>query len=77
MVKTYTNEEVIQKLRDAAGWKGASKLAAKAGVSNAYLSAVMNGKANPGPKILAVIGLRAVIIQEDKNNSCNAAKAAA
>ena len=72
MTKTYTNEEVIQKLREAAGWKGAGKLAHRMGVSDSFLSRVMHGKRKPTAKVLSAIGLTVAIVDAQENNTCNA-----
>jgi hypothetical protein len=77
MAKTYTNEEVIERLRDAAGWKGATKLADRIGVAQSFLSEVMNSKRPPSDKVLAAVGLQWAIVDLPQNNSCNTDKGSA
>lgn len=76
-MKTYTAEDVRAKLRDAAGWKGAQKLARQIGVSQSYLSEVMNGKKAANETILASIGLQTAIIALREERACGDAKGVA
>ena len=49
---------ILNKLRREADTLGSfAKLAQRIGISAAYMSDVMSGKRNPGPKILQYLGL--------------------
>jgi len=76
-MKRYTQDEVRDRLHKAAGWKGAYKLAERIGVSQSYLSEVMNGRKAANETILSSIGLETAIIAKRKDKACNAEKAEA
>lgn len=53
-----TREQVLKRLRHLAGVYGSQKaLAEHIGVSGAYLSDVLQGYRQPGPKILKALGI--------------------
>ena len=53
-------EQFIIRLREMASEMGSQKaLAEKLGVTQSYLSDVLNGRREPGPKMLAALGLEA------------------
>ena len=53
---------IPQKLRQSANQRGSQRaLAKELGVSEAYLSDVINGRRDPGRKILKALGLERVV----------------
>lgn len=57
-VRKYEREEVVELLKTLASREGSwMKLAARIGVSRAYMSDVKLGNRLPGPKILQFLGL--------------------
>lgn len=57
-METYTREQVNQLIRREQGGNSLRSLAFKWEVSAAYLSDVLLGKREPGPKILSPLGLK-------------------
>lgn len=53
-----TRKELIQALRDRASESSQAALAKWLGISQPYLSDVLNGRRAPGPKILRKMGLK-------------------
>lgn len=53
-----TREDVLAKLRERQGEKSLRAFAAELGLSAPYLSDVYNGRRDPGPSILGLLGLR-------------------
>ncbi len=60
-MKPLSKNEVLALLRARAEKAGSQRaLAERLGVTPAYLSDVLQGRREPGPKILAALGLRRV-----------------
>lgn len=58
-----TTEQIISKLRARVEQSGSIRKAAIAlGISNTHLGEILDGKRDPGPKVLAQIGVERVII---------------
>ncbi len=57
------DEDVRVLLRSAAGWKGAKALAIRLGISQSYLSEIMNGKKAANDLVLSGIGLKRTIVR--------------
>lgn len=65
-----TEQEVMDRLRAAVAAAGSQKVYAESiGVSQAYLSDVLNGNRAPGEKILIALGLEAVIMYRVKDGN--------
>lgn len=59
MPTTYTQAQVVQRIKDGIATAGSLRAYAKqSGASRAYLSLVTLGKLPPGPIILRFLGLR-------------------
>lgn len=62
-----TERDVIDRLRAAVHEAGSQKACAeKFGISQMYLSDVLNGRRSPGEKILDALGLEAQIVYKPK-----------
>lgn len=60
-----TEQQVISQLRAAASAAGSQRAYAESiGVSEAYLSDVLASRRTPGPKVLAALGLEAVVLYQ-------------
>jgi len=56
--------DVLQRLRAAIGEETQKEWADKHGISPQYLSHVLSGRTDPGPKILAALGLKRVVVYQ-------------
>ena len=56
MPKTFTDEQVIEELRAIARNSTQSAVAKEIGVSEVYVSEILNGKRPVGPKVLQFLG---------------------
>ena len=57
--------KMLEQKRGTRTWKA---LAAEMQCSAAYLSDVLNGRRDPGPKILEYLGLERVLVRRSKRN---------
>jgi transcriptional regulator with XRE-family HTH domain len=57
VVKTFTQDKVVEMLRKKQGNRSLRALARELGISPAYLSDIYKGRRNPGPAILDGFGL--------------------
>lgn len=56
--------DVVEALRFRLGERPVARLAEELGVTRQYLSDVLAGKREPGPKILAAVGVRKRVVYE-------------
>jgi DNA-binding transcriptional regulator YdaS (Cro superfamily) len=67
-----TEQQVVSQLRAAASAAGSQRAYAESiGVSEAYLSDVLAGRRAPGPKVLAALGLEAVILYQSAGGNAD------
>lgn len=61
-METFNKNDVLTMLRGFISYEDSQKdLAREMGVSEAYVSLVLAGKRQPGPKVLKFLGLRQVV----------------
>jgi transcriptional regulator with XRE-family HTH domain len=61
-MKQLTQEQVIELMRKKQGDRMAKDYAAELGISRPYLSDIYAGKREPGPTVLAKLGLEKIVI---------------
>ena len=61
-MKPLTQPQVIELLKKRQGNRPARELADELGISAVYLSHIYNGKREPGPSVLAKLGLEREVI---------------
>lgn len=61
-METFNKTDVLTMLRSHISYEESQKdLAREMGVSEAYVSLVLAGKREPGPKVLKFLGLRQIV----------------
>lgn len=61
-METFNTTDVLNMLRSHISYEESQKdLAREMGVSEAYVSLVLAGKRQPGPKVLTFLGLRQIV----------------
>lgn len=66
MQKSYTLGDVVEILKARQGNGTLTALADEIGVTKAYISDIYKGRRNPGPRILAYLGIVAEVKTETK-----------
>lgn len=62
-METFNKTDVLTMLRGHISYEKSQKdLAVEMGVSQAYVSDLLKGNRDPGPKVLAFLGLRKIVV---------------
>ena len=66
MVGYYEKGDVVLLLRDKLNGRTQADLAAEMDITPQYLSDVLSGRRDPGPKILEYLGLKVGYVRDEK-----------